>query len=95
MPSGVDGSAAPVGNQPGFVSARETATQENSAGSGGYTMVDDVPYRWKMVAGRLELEKVPLTAVTPGIGHGLPQGPGGRVSLPPGAVVPRGMPNHW
>ena len=92
VPSGVDGSVAPAGNQPGFVSARETATQENSAGSGGYTMVDDVPYRWKMVAGKLELEKVPLTAVTPGIGHGLPQGPGGRVSLPPGAVVPRGMP---
>ena len=92
LPPGVDGSAAPVGNQPGFVSARETATQENSAGSGGYTMVDDVPYRWKMVAGKLELEKVPLTAVTRGIGHGLPQGPGGRVSLPPGAVVPRGMP---
>ena len=92
LPSGADGSAAPVGNQPGFVSARETATQENSAGSGGYTMVDDVPYRWKMVAGKLELEKVPLTAVPPGIGHGLPQGPGGRVSLPPGSVVPRGMP---
>ena len=79
LPSGADGSAAPVGNQPGFVSARETTTQENSAGSGGYTMVDDVPYRWKMVAGKLELEKVPLTAVTPGIGHGLPQGPGGRL----------------
>ena len=71
VPSGVDGSVAPTGNQPGFVSARETATQANSAGSGGYTMVDDVPYRWKMVAGKL---------------------PGGRVSLPPGAVVPRGMP---
>ena len=93
LPSGVDGSAALLGNQPGFVSARETSTQENSAGSGGYTMVDDVPYRWKMIAGKLELEKVPLTVFTPGMGHGLPQGPGGRVSLPPGAVVPRGMPN--
>ena len=93
LPSGVDGSAALLGNQPGFVSARETSAQENSAGSGGYTMVDDVPYRWKMIAGKLELEKVPLTVFTPGMGHGLPQGPGGRVSLPPGAVVPRGMPN--
>ena len=93
LPSGVDGSAALLGNQPGFVSARETSMQENSTGSGGYTMVDDVPYRWKMIAGKLELEKVPLTAFTPGMGHGLPQGPGGKVSLPPGAVVPRGMPN--
>ena len=92
LPAGVDGSAAPIVNQPGFSSARETATQEYAEGSGGYTMVENVRYRWKMTAGKLELEKVPLTAFAPGMGQGLPQRPGGGVSLPPGAVVPRGMP---
>ena len=92
LPAGVDGSAAPMANQPGFISARETATQEYAEEPGGYTMVENVPYRWKMTAGKLELEKVPVAAFAPGMGQRLPQRPSGGIILPPGAVVPRGVP---
>ena len=89
---GSDGAAVPQTNPPGFVSAREASSHVDVAGSGGYTMAEGVPYRWKMVAGKLELEKVPLTVPTSGAGYGfLPKTTGG-VSLPQGAVVPRATP---
>ena len=55
-------------------------------------MVEGVPYRWKMVAGKLELEKVPLTVPTSGAGYGSLPKPTGGVSLPQGAVAPRSTP---
>ena len=90
LPAG--SAAVPMMNPPGFMSAREASSHVDAAGSGGYTMVDGVPYRWKMVAGKLELEKVPLTAPTSGVGYGSLPRPTGGVSLPQAAVVPRAMP---
>ena len=92
LPAGSDGAAVHQTNPPGFVSAREASSHVDAAGSGGYTMVEGVPYRWKMVAGKMELEKVPLTVPTSGAGYGSLPKPTGGVSLPQGAVVPRAMP---
>ena len=45
LPAGSVGAAVPQTNPPGFVSAREASSHVDAAGSGGYTMVEGVPYR--------------------------------------------------
>ena len=77
---------------PGFMSARETSSHADGGTAAGFTTVDGVPYKWKMVGGKLEMEKIPVKPSTAGTGSAsLPKVMGG-VDLPKGAVVPRASP---